>query len=60
MGEAEGLGAGDTTTDWVPAVLPLEHTTITVYVPAPTLDQAADWPEDVPDSATWRPCEKFA
>ncbi len=25
-----GLGAGETMTDWLPAVLPLEHITITV------------------------------
>ncbi len=60
MGGDGGAGRGDTTTDCVPAVLPLEHTTITVYVPALTLDQAADCPADVPDSAAWRPCEKFA
>lgn len=39
-------------TVWVPAVLLLEHMTITVYVPGEIPDQAADWPEALPDSAT--------
>ncbi|CAM5267078.1 2,4-dienoyl-CoA reductase (NADPH2) OS=Streptomyces griseomycini OX=66895 GN=FHS37_003691 PE=4 SV=1 [Streptomyces griseomycini] len=33
---ADGLGAGETTTDCVPAGLPFEHITITVYVPGVT------------------------
>lgn len=48
----EGEGAEETMTVWVPAVLLLEHMTITVYVPGEIPDQAADWPEALPDSAT--------
>ncbi|BBC97766.1 hypothetical protein SRO_6590 [Streptomyces rochei] len=55
-----GEEPADTITDWLPAVLPLEQTTTTVYVPGLTLDQAADWLIVVPDRATWRPCAKFA
>jgi hypothetical protein len=47
-------------TDWVPAVEPLEHTTMTVYVPGLTPDQAADCSAAVPDRETWRPWAKFA
>ncbi|GHD06924.1 hypothetical protein GCM10010313_25510 [Streptomyces violarus] len=41
-GDLVGEGVGETTTDWVPAVVPSEQMTMTVYVPALTLDQAAD------------------
>lgn len=34
--------AAVTMTDWVPAVVPSLHTTITVYVPGPTFAQEAD------------------
>ena len=33
---------------------------MTVYVPGPTFDQAADWLALVPVSVAWRPWEKFA
>jgi hypothetical protein len=56
---AETLGA-ETMTDWVPAVEPLEHTTITVYVPGLTPAHAADWSETVPERETCRPWAKFA
>ncbi|GAB3174604.1 hypothetical protein GCM10027162_20210 [Streptomyces incanus] len=52
------IGGGDDD-GLVPAVVPFEHITITVWVPEPTSDQAADCPEPVPDRATWRPGEKF-
>jgi hypothetical protein len=42
VADREGEGAVETTTDWVPAVVPSEQTTMTVYVPGETLDQAAD------------------
>jgi hypothetical protein len=59
VAEIVGVETGETMTDWVPAVLPLEHTTTTVYVPGLTFDQPADWRELDPVSAAWRPCEKF-
>ncbi len=55
-----GLAGAETITDWLPAVLPLEQTTTTVYVPGLTDDQAADWLTEVPDSATCRPWAKLA
>jgi hypothetical protein len=39
---ADGTAERETMTVWVPAVLLLEHTTMTVYVPGPMFDQAAD------------------
>ncbi|GGU16245.1 hypothetical protein GCM10010244_48660 [Streptomyces coeruleorubidus] len=41
-GDLVGEGAGETTTDCVPAVVPSEQMTMTVYVPEVTFDQAAD------------------
>src|SRR3954466_4816679 len=58
-GMRAGGSAGETMTDWVPAVVPFEHLTITVWVPESTSDQAADCSEPVPERATWRPWEKF-
>ncbi|GAA4309891.1 hypothetical protein GCM10023086_29460 [Streptomyces venetus] len=57
--DLEGVGAGETTTDWVPAVVPSEQMTMTVYVPGETFDQAADWLVDVPERVTWRPWAKL-
>ncbi|BBC29912.1 hypothetical protein SGFS_012060 [Streptomyces graminofaciens] len=57
---AEMVGVAETMIDWVPAVVPSLHTTITVYVPELTFAQAADWVTLVPDSVACRPWEKFA
>ncbi|GAA3244700.1 hypothetical protein GCM10020256_70680 [Streptomyces thermocoprophilus] len=54
-----GVAGAETITDWVPAVCWSEQITITVYVPGPTSDQAADWLTPVPDRATWRPWAKL-
>jgi hypothetical protein len=56
---AEMVGA-ETTMDWVPAVVPFWHTTMTVYVPELTPDQLADCVLLVPVNGAWRPWAKFA
>ncbi|MGW4304082.1 hypothetical protein ACWEHT_30515 [Streptomyces sp. NPDC004646] len=57
--EVVGAEAVPTVMDLVPALTPLAQITITVYVPGPTPDQAADWLPAVPDSADRTPCSKL-
>jgi hypothetical protein len=55
---AEIVGLAETITDWVPAVVPFWHITMTVYVPGLTFAQAADWRLLVPVNRAWRPWAK--
>ncbi|GHD86062.1 hypothetical protein GCM10010508_12330 [Streptomyces naganishii JCM 4654] len=59
VAEIVGVEEPETITDWLPAVMLLAHTTITVYVPGLMLCQAADWLTFVPVNATWRPWVKL-
>jgi hypothetical protein len=57
---AEIVGGGPTVTDRVPAVAPLPHTTVTVYVPAPTFPHEPFWVEGPSLRVARRPFEPFA